>query len=147
MIEVVKKWREIHLHGYKSIKKRLNLQDAAKLVGVPKKSLDDYYCQLRLGELYHFDFYNRLHEKMGALRTYVKNYRPTKEQTIRRQNDKHPKNLRIIKEYDMATHTLLPSEVMSDEDLGLEPPQAVLREPSRGRMQEEEDHVKGFDLG
>lgn len=49
MIEVVKKWRELHLHGHRSIKKRLNLQDAAKLVGVPKKSLDDYYCQLRLG--------------------------------------------------------------------------------------------------
>jgi hypothetical protein len=31
------------------VKKRLNLQEAAKVVGVSKKSLDDYYYQLRLG--------------------------------------------------------------------------------------------------
>lgn len=30
----------------------MNLQDAAKLVGISKKTLDDYYCQLRLGEFY-----------------------------------------------------------------------------------------------
>jgi len=30
------------------------LQDAAKLTGIPKKSLDDYYCQLRLAEQYGF---------------------------------------------------------------------------------------------
>ena len=75
-MEVVKKWRDLHLHGHKTLKKRLNLQDAAKMVGISKKSLDDYYCQLRLGELYHFDYINNLSEKMGVLRTYVKNYRP-----------------------------------------------------------------------
>ena len=37
------------MHGHKALKKRLNLQDAAKIVGISKKSLDDYYCQLRLG--------------------------------------------------------------------------------------------------
>lgn len=48
------------MHGHKSIKRRLNLQEAAKLVGISKKSLDDYYCQLRLGELYNFNFYDNL---------------------------------------------------------------------------------------
>ena len=28
----------------------MNLQEAAKIVGVSKKSLDDYYYQLRVGE-------------------------------------------------------------------------------------------------
>ena len=76
------------------------MQEAAKLVGVSKKSLDDYYCQLRLGELYHFDFYKYLDQKMGLLRGYIKYYRPERENK-RRQNDKHPKNLRIIEQFDL----------------------------------------------
>lgn len=72
VIEMVKKWRNLHLHGHKSMRRRLNLQDAAKLVGISKKSLDDYYCQLRLGEFYEFDFASNLHEKIGVLRTFVK---------------------------------------------------------------------------
>lgn len=66
------------MHGHKNLKRRLNLQDAAKIVGISKKSLDDYYCQLRLGELYNFDFFDNLNQKMGVLRSYVKNYRPEK---------------------------------------------------------------------
>lgn len=69
---MVKKWRNLHLHGHKSMRRRLNLQDAAKMVGISKKSLDDYYCQLRLGEFYEFDFASNLHEKIGVLRTFVK---------------------------------------------------------------------------
>lgn len=34
--------------------KKLNLQEAAKVVGVSKKSLDDYYYQLRIGEQHDF---------------------------------------------------------------------------------------------
>ena len=103
---MVKKWRDLHLHGHAALRRRLNLQDAAKLVGISKKSLDDYYCQLRLGELYHFDYVSNFNEKMGVLRTYVKNYRPGKQQSRRRQNDKHPKNLKILNYYDLASHKL-----------------------------------------
>ena len=60
VIELVKKWRDLHMHGYKTLKRRLNLQDAANIVGISKKSLDDYYCQLRLGQLYNFNFYDNL---------------------------------------------------------------------------------------
>ncbi len=69
---------------------------------------------------------------MGVLRTYVKNYRPEKEQTIRRQNDKHPKNLRIISEYDLSSHTLKPT-IFKEEPLGeeeLDLPLNVNRIPS-----------------
>ena len=59
-LEIVKRWRDLHIYGDNTTKKRLNLQDAAKVIGVPKKSLDDYYYYLRLGELYHFDFMNHL---------------------------------------------------------------------------------------
>jgi hypothetical protein len=47
VIEIVKKWREIHQS--KNNFKKVSLQEAAKIVGLPKKSLDDYYYQLRLG--------------------------------------------------------------------------------------------------
>lgn len=29
--------------------KKTNLQEAAKIIGLPKKSLDDYFFQLRMG--------------------------------------------------------------------------------------------------
>ena len=45
-------------------------------IGVSKKSLDDYYYQLRLGEYYNFDFANCLSEKVGILRAFVKAFRP-----------------------------------------------------------------------
>ncbi len=96
----MKKWRDLHIYGHKALKKRLNLQDAAKMIGISKKSLDDYYCQLRLGELYNFNFYDNMNEKIGFLRTYVKNYRPERE-LKRRQNAKHPKTLRIISQFDL----------------------------------------------
>jgi hypothetical protein len=79
VIEIVKKWRDLHIHGHKPWKKRLNLQEAAKVIGIPKKSLDDYYCQLRLGELYQFNFPANLDKKMRVLRDYVNNYKSEKQ--------------------------------------------------------------------
>jgi hypothetical protein len=37
--------------------------------------LDDYFCQLRLGELYDFDFKKHIDEKMRVLRAHIKKYR------------------------------------------------------------------------
>jgi hypothetical protein len=48
------------------------LEDAANKVGVSKKSLDDYLLQLRFGKKYGFDFQKHRHEKVGVLRSYVK---------------------------------------------------------------------------
>ena len=38
----------------------MSLADAAKSIGISKKTLDDYYYQLRLGEFYCFDFASSL---------------------------------------------------------------------------------------
>lgn len=35
---------------------RYSLEDSARLVGISKKSLDDYLLQLRFGRMYGFDF-------------------------------------------------------------------------------------------
>lgn len=42
------------------------------MVGLPKKSLDDYFYQLRLGEKFGFDFKAHLFDKIGLLRNFLK---------------------------------------------------------------------------
>jgi len=71
VIEIVKKWRE--LHYAKNDCKKKSLLEAAQLVGLPKKSLDDYYYQLRLGEKYDFNFKAHLFDRIGILRNFLKN--------------------------------------------------------------------------
>jgi hypothetical protein len=48
------------------------LEDAAAMVGVSKKSLDDYLLQLRAGRIYGFDFIKNGDERVGVLRHFVK---------------------------------------------------------------------------
>lgn len=67
------------------------------MVGLPKKSLDDYYYQLRLGEKYDFDFRAHLFDRIGVLRTFLKNL---KENSKLDKTEKHPKKLKIIDEFD-----------------------------------------------
>ena len=113
---MVKRWRDIHHRRGERKEKRLTLLEAAKIVGISKKSLDDYYCQLRLGELYHFDYPANIHEKMGVLRCYNKNYRPEKEQAEKRKNDKHPKNLHILNYFDIETKSFKINEQTQSEE-------------------------------
>ncbi len=64
----VKKWRKL----YES--KRMNLTKAAKIIGISKKSLDDYYLVLRIGQILEFDFASNLENKMGDLRAYIRTF-------------------------------------------------------------------------
>ena len=101
VISLVKKWRELHLNCAKpnNPKKKVNLQEAAKMLDVSKKSLDDYYCQLRLAEMYGFDFKLNANEKMGFLRGFVKD-RKTEEELKQLKPHRHPKHLRVIEEFE-----------------------------------------------
>lgn len=104
VIELVKRWRELHIPASRSsaTHKRMNLQEAAREIGVSKKSLDDYYCQLRLAEHHNFDFASKLGEKMGVLRSFVKDCKPEADEKLTRHH-KHPKILRIIDEFELDT--------------------------------------------
>lgn len=51
---------------------RYSLEDAAKKVGISKKSLDDYLLQLRSGKKYGFDFNTHKNDRVGILRAFVK---------------------------------------------------------------------------
>ena len=73
---VVKKvymWRKLYTgvdYGKGTIK--LTLEEAAKKVGISKKSLDDYLIQLRNGRNLGFNFNEHKNDKIGVLRSFVK---------------------------------------------------------------------------
>ena len=46
------------------------MYDAAMFVGISKRSLDDYYMQLRYGMLFCFDFKAHEHSRFGVLRQF-----------------------------------------------------------------------------
>ena len=74
IIAKVKKWRDLY-YGYSSqegSKTRFSLEDAAKMVNLPKKTLDDYLQQLKIGKKYGFDFNKYKDHKIGVLREFVK---------------------------------------------------------------------------
>lgn len=74
IIKKVKKWRDLY-RGYPGKGgKRINysLEDAASFVNLPKKTLDDYLQQLKLGKKYGFDFNENQHERVGVLREFIK---------------------------------------------------------------------------
>ena len=66
MIVLTKIWRELHE------KRGWSLIEAAKLVGISKKSLDDYFLVLRVGVIHGYDYASGLVEGMGDLRAFIK---------------------------------------------------------------------------
>ncbi len=53
----------------------MSLPEAAEILGLPKKSLDDYFYQLRLGEKFGFDFHSHMMEGIGFLRSFLKRFK------------------------------------------------------------------------
>ena len=78
---MVKKWREDRKLNKleKCFGKKKSFVDSAMNVGISKKSLDDYYYQLRNGEKFGFDFLQNLNKKVGFLRSFLKNKVPKKQ--------------------------------------------------------------------
>lgn len=73
--EKVAEWRGMHEIGVKDYNgncEKLNLDQAANQIGISRKTLDDYYLQLRRAEQLGFDFEKNKNEKMGHLRKFVK---------------------------------------------------------------------------
>ena len=67
VIEKVNEWRKLHEEGSK-----INLDKAANVVRISRKTLDDYNLQMRRARELGFDFSKHLHDKMGVLRKFVK---------------------------------------------------------------------------
>jgi hypothetical protein len=56
------------------------LTELAKIIGLPRKTLDDYYQMIQKGARQGFQFERYAREKMGFLRAYVKGRRDFKPQ-------------------------------------------------------------------
>lgn len=74
IIGKVKAWRQL----YKE--KKLSLEEGAEMVGISKKSLDDYLLQMRsvlgrYGTYFGFNFQAHKDDKVGLLRSYVKEFK------------------------------------------------------------------------
>lgn len=50
----------------------MNLEEAAFIVGVSRKTLEDYFLQLKNARKFNFDFAKHRNSKMGVLRNFVK---------------------------------------------------------------------------
>ena len=56
---------------------RYSLDNAAKKVGIPKKTLDDYHHLLVMGRKFNFPFNKHGNEKIGKLRAFVNKAKAT----------------------------------------------------------------------
>lgn len=90
----------------------MTLAESAKLVGLPKKSLDDYYYQLRMGQKYGFDYHGHMMERIGALRSFLKKYKTHRKND---KNEKLPNILNIADEIDGYVNLVKEPEQYSNE--------------------------------
>jgi len=51
---------------------KINLDQSAELVAVPRKTLEDYFLLFRIGLSQEFDFKKNRYEKVGILRSYIR---------------------------------------------------------------------------
>jgi hypothetical protein len=49
-----------------------SLKNAANMVGLSKKTLDDYFLVLRVGEQHKYNFRANLDKKIGHLRAFIR---------------------------------------------------------------------------
>lgn len=76
LLNKVSEWRKLYngteIEG-EIVKK--SLEEAAKLVNISKKSLDDYLLQLRNGRKYGFNFNEHKDDKIGILRAFNRKHK------------------------------------------------------------------------
>lgn len=80
VIKKVSEWRKL-FNGYHDENGnyiKYSLDEASTKVGIPKKSLDDYLTQMRLGRKYKFDFNKNKDEVVSVLRKFVKDHEKNK---------------------------------------------------------------------
>eukprot|EP00830_Metopus_es_P005664 TRINITY_DN1542_c0_g1_i1.p1 TRINITY_DN1542_c0_g1~~TRINITY_DN1542_c0_g1_i1.p1 ORF type:complete len:275 (-),score=69.72 TRINITY_DN1542_c0_g1_i1:128-859(-) len=75
VIDALIRWRKMYLYGdmgEDGVMIKYTRQEAAKIIGIPKKTLDDYITQIKLGKTYGFDFDVHSQEKIGVLREFIR---------------------------------------------------------------------------
>ena len=108
VISSVSLWRLLYT-GYENADGtivKLSLEDAAAKVKISKKSLDDYLMQLRSAKKFGFDFASNSQEKVGKIRSFV-----------REEKMKERKRMAIKQARAIAELKGLTGEHKSDEDM------------------------------
>jgi len=83
VLGLVQKWRTLHQQS----KEKISLAEAAKKIGVSKKSLDDYLMNLKYAKSYGFDFNNNLQYGFGLVRSFVRKYKGVESASISKKSD------------------------------------------------------------
>ena len=81
VINRVKEWRKLYQGYYREdgIFVQYSLEIAAQLVGISKKTLDDYLYQLKSAKKYGFNFNFHINDKIGVLRSFVRREKEKKK--------------------------------------------------------------------
>ena len=88
VVEKVLAWRRLYNGFYNENGEhtKYDLEKAAKILGISKKSLDDYLLQIRLGRKYGFDFNNNRNNRVGVLRIFVRKKKDEEEKLKKNNN-------------------------------------------------------------
>lgn len=73
VIDALLQWKHLYTMGQTTSKGefiRRTREDAARLLNIPKKTLDDYSAQVKLANDFGFDFQLNCREKFGVLRKF-----------------------------------------------------------------------------
>jgi len=82
VLDALTKWKALYTYGQsngKNIVRSYTRQEAADLIKIPKKTLDDYKLQVKTAKELKFDFHLHYKEKFGVLRQFNKKMRSNKQ--------------------------------------------------------------------
>jgi hypothetical protein len=107
---MVNKWRSLNQGFFdpeKNTVVRYSLSDAAKMVGVPRKSLDDYLLMMKHAKAFGFKFSEHMNEKFGVIRTFVKKAKASQKDD---ENNNNNSNLMLQHQTSQDQLTILNEE-------------------------------------
>ena len=81
-ILAVKQWRMLYDSADEYGKRLYTLEEAARKVGMAKKTLDDYHVHLRIAYQFNFNIDRYQNQKVGILRKFVKMAREQGQEAI-----------------------------------------------------------------
>eukprot|EP00826_Nyctotherus_ovalis_P051680 TRINITY_DN6469_c0_g3_i1.p1 TRINITY_DN6469_c0_g3~~TRINITY_DN6469_c0_g3_i1.p1 ORF type:complete len:243 (-),score=51.09 TRINITY_DN6469_c0_g3_i1:497-1225(-) len=73
VVDALSRWKQLYTEGKigkDGIREKYSRHDAAKVLKMPKKTLDDYAAQVKLAKSNNFDFQLHCKEKFGILRKF-----------------------------------------------------------------------------
>lgn len=85
VVAIVYEWRRFYVGRMMADGKveKYSVEEAARIIGVPKKTLDDYFFQIQIGRQNGFDFNKHSEANIGFLRSFVQLHKKHKKKVIK----------------------------------------------------------------